>query len=104
MALAEGGRAFGLRRTFPRTELGTKTTDIKPTLYSEKEITRMMFSTPPPPELSEERNIETPVGTWSIDGDAPTFDLKSEAEIAKITKESVKQKFKRIAIKILNMS
>ena len=103
MALAEGERRLGLTRTFPGIETGVKTPEIKPTRYSEKEISRMMVA-PPPPELTAERSIQTPVGTWSKDGDIAVFDPKLEAETAEITKISARRKLATIITRILNIS
>lgn len=102
MAMLEGERVLGLGRTFPKSESGTKTAVVKPRLYSEKEIVSMMMTAPP--ELNRERRIETPVGTWSMDGNVTIFDALPETEISKITKVNTRRKLAKLATKILQMS
>ncbi len=93
---------MGLGRAFPRSESGTKPAAVKPTLYSEEEIAQMMSTTPP--ELARVGSIETPVGTWSMDGGIVIFDAKAATEIAKITKVSMGRRLKGLATKIFQMS
>ncbi|HYM64950.1 MAG TPA: hypothetical protein VES68_00470 [Candidatus Sulfotelmatobacter sp.] len=102
MAIAERG-ILGLPRTFPGIESGGKITEHKPHLYSEAEISKMMIA-PPPLELRDQNSIETPVGTWSVEEGIVVFDAKKEAEIAKITKISVKRRLAKLAVKIFQMS
>lgn len=102
MVMLEGENALGLERAFPRSESGAKPVVVKPTLYSEQEIARMMLTTPP--GLEKVENIETPVGTWSIEGSITVFDAKPPAEIAKITKVNLRRKLTRLASIIFQMS
>lgn len=85
-----------LGRIFSKSEATTKTT-IKQR-YSVEELTGMMLTTPP--ELSEGERIETPAGTWHMEGDISVFDAKSTAEIADITRVSAKDRVKQTLIKV----
>ena len=42
-----------------------------------------------PTDLTSERQIETPVGTWSMDGNITIFDAKSKTEIDRVTSPKV---------------
>lgn len=103
MAMLEGEGVWGSRRAFPKPESGTETAVVEPTLYSKRDLGEMMAA-PPPPGLSAETRIQTPIGTWSMDGNIPVFDSRPEAEIAEVTKESLRQRLRRLAIQVFRMS
>lgn len=95
MAIAEHGLDIG--RIIPRTQ-----TAEKPKLYSQKEINKMMLTTPP--DLEEIGRVVTPIGTWHMDGKIVIFDSKPTEEIDRITKPSLKKKFSAVAKVLFQIS
>lgn len=101
MALSEMGLSIGLRRSLQGQEKTAEAKKPAP-LYSQQEITNMMLTVPA--ELTREKRVETPVGTWSMDGDVAIFDTKPKAEIDRITKVGKRQKLAKIATMVFQMS
>lgn len=100
MAISEMGLSIGLRRSLQdqKDYVETKT---PPSLYTQQEITNMMFNVPQ--GLTAEKAIETPIGTWQIEEGVTVFDSKSKEEIDRITLPSLKQKLSKLAERIFQM-
>jgi hypothetical protein len=82
MALSEMGLSIGLRRSLQDRERTAEAKKPIP-LYTQQEITNMMLTVPQ--DLTSERLVETPAGTWQIQDGIAVFDPKSKEELDRVT-------------------
>lgn len=96
MALSEIDLSTLSSRYFQRRRIAHHTEEPK-TQFSEQELTNMMLTTPD--TLTPEHSVQTPVGTWSMEGGITVFDSKSKEEIDKITlpDKSIKKRLTKAA-------